>query len=404
VDEEEDMRTKRQLLFISAATVILTLSVACAGWALAAEKAPIKIGLPFSLTGSMAKLGSSQLNAVKQLFEEKGMAVAGRKIQLITEDDEAKPDVGLTKTKRLVQFEKVNLIVGYLHTGVGYAVRDFLHESGMPTVAAFGGARHTRDMFSPYIFRVNPSMFQQTYEPSKWVFKRGYKKIIWVGSDFAAPHEGHQAFKKGFEEAGGKIVQEFWPTTGTTDFGPYLTAVKPDQAGAMVVAVWGADPVRFVNQWVEYGLKPRIPIIGVSTFTDEGVTLPGMGVNADGVLSWYVSCPQTNVPENKKFVEGYKKRYKELPGHFAYLSYYSAQAAYEAMNRVKGNMEDKEKFLDALRKIRFTTPMGYKAYFDEKQGMVLDFIFLEARKADGECHLFEIDRIKEVKDPYQVFP
>jgi branched-chain amino acid transport system substrate-binding protein len=398
------MRSKRRFSLPITVAVILVLDGVLAGWISAAEKPPIKIGVPFSLTGVMARLGNSQLNAVKQLFEEKGMEVAGRKIQLISEDDEAKPDVGLTKTKKLVQFDKVDLIVGYLHTGVGYAVRDFLNESRVPTLGMFSGARHTRDLFSPSVFRVCPSMFQQAYEPAKWFFKRGYKRIIWIGSDFAAPREAYQAYKKGLEEVGGRIVQELWPNVGTTDFGSYLTAVKTDQADALVVAVWGADPIRFVNQWAEYGLKGRIPIIGFTTFIDEGVTLPAMGVNADGVLGWYISCPQTEIPENKKFVEGYKRRYKALPGHFSYFAYTSAQAAYEAIDKVKGNIDDKEKFLDALRKVRFTTPMGGQAYFDEKQGLVFDYLFLEARKTNGECHTFEIGRIKDVKDPYHLFP
>jgi len=400
--EQECKETNMKKHFIAAITLSFVLCLAWVSWA--AEKEPIKIGLPFSLTGVMAKLGNSQLNAVKQFFEEKGMEVAGRKIQLIIEDDEAKPDVGLTKTRRLVQFEKVDLIIGYIHTGVGYAVRDFLHESGVPTLGMFSGARHSRDLFSPTVFRVCPSMFQQAYEPAKWWFKRGYKKINWIGADFAAPREAYQGFKKGLEEMGGKIVQEQWPNMAAADYGPYLANIKTGQADALIATMWGADPIRFVNQWAGYGLKGRIPIIGFTTFVDEGVTLPAMGVNAEGILSWYISCPQTDIPENKRFVEGYKSRYKGLPGHFSYFAYISAQAAYEAMEKIEGKVEDREKFLNALRKVAFITPMGGKAYFDEKQGMVYDFIFLEARKTDRECHLFEIGRIKDVKDPRDVFP
>jgi branched-chain amino acid transport system substrate-binding protein len=284
-----------------------------------------------------------------------------------------------------------------------------LNESKVPTLATFAGALHTRSLFSPYIFRVTPSTFQYTYEVSKWLAQHGYKgktfkKVVYVGANFEAPREIIEAYKKGLKEVGGEIVQEFWPNQGSADYGPYLNAIKVDQADAIVAAMWGGDPARFVTQWVEYGLNKQIPIIGAMSFTDEGVTLPAMGVNADGVLSWCVSSPQTDLPENKKFVEGYKSRYKALPGHYAYLAYIAAQAAYEAMEKVKGNVEDKAKFLDALRKVKFTTPMGGKAYFDEKQGMVYDFIFLEARKTNGECHLFEIGRIKDVKEPYRLFP
>jgi ABC-type branched-subunit amino acid transport system substrate-binding protein len=86
------------------------------------------------------------------------------------------------------------------------------------------------------------------------------------------------------------------------------------------------------------------------------------------------------------------------------LSYISAQAAYEALKAVNGNAEDKEALQKALQNVNFTTPMGGKAYFDGKHAMVFDMIFLEARKANGECHIFEIGRLKNVKDPYDVFP
>jgi uncharacterized tellurite resistance protein B-like protein len=74
------------------------------------------------------------------------------------------------------------------------------------------------------------------------------------------------------------------------------------------------------------------------------------------------------------------------------------------MDKVKGNVEDKEKFLDALRKVNFTTPMGAKGYFDEKQGMVYDLLLMQVKKADGEYHNFEIDRLKGIRDPVNIFP
>lgn len=403
------MRRKGLFLLIVVATVMLTISITFAGRVSAAEKTPIKIGLPYSLTGVMASLGAAQRNAARQLFEEKGMEVGGRKIQLISEDDEAKPDVALTKTRKLVQSDKVNLIVGYIHTAVGYAIRDFVNENQIPTVATFAGARHTRDLFSPYIFRVTPSTFQYSYATAKYWAQTGYKgkkfkRIVFVGSNFDGPHEIFEATKIGLKEVGGQIVQDLWPNINTADYAPYLTAINPDQADAIIAAMWGADPARFINQWTEYGLNKRIPVIGIMSFLDEGGSLVAMHGNADGVLNSCISCPQTDIPENKRFVEEYKKRYKSLPGHYAYLAYIAAQAAYEAMDKVKGNVEDKEKFREALKTVKFTTPMGGQGYFDEKQGMVFDFIMTEARKTNGECHLFEIGRVKDVRDPYKLFP
>ncbi len=367
-------------------------------------KGPVKIGVLYPATGSSAFQGISETNATKMFYEEKGMQVAGRKIVLVTEDTEAKTDVGLTKTKKVVELDKVNVINGYQNTAVGYAVREYLHQVGIPALVSPSGGGFTRKLFSPYVFRVSPATFQYTYEPSKWVFKRGYKRAIFVGADFAAPRECFQGFKKGFEEAGGKIVQDLWPPLGCPDYGPYISALKTDGADVLVLTVWGADAIRIIKQLGEYGVKGRIPIFGVASFSDEGVTIPPMGANAEGILSCYVSCPSTGNPENKRFVTEYKRRYNNLPGHLAYLAYIAAQATFEAMEKVNGNVEEKEKFLDALRKVNFTTPMGGKGYFDERQGMVYDLLMLEIRKMDGEYHNVEIDRLKGIKDPVNIFP
>lgn len=401
------MRLNKYIVVLIVA-VSFVFGESLAVWAQVAEKPPIKIGLPYPFTGPQAVQGISQKDAATLLFEEKGMKVGGRKIELIFEDDEIKPDVALTKVKKLVDFDKVHLISGLLSTATGYSVRDYLHNTKTPTLLTAAGAAHSRGQFSPYIFRVTPSTFQYTYEPSKWWYQRGYKgktykKVVFVGADYAAPRENIVAFKKGFEGTGGQVIQDLWPPLGCADYGPYLSAVK-GEADALVVAMWGSDPIRFVRQWVEYGLNKRIPIIGVASFTDEGTSLPGMGVSADGILSWYVSCPATDIPENKRFVEAFKKRTGTLPGQYAYLAYIAAQTAYEALNKIGGDAENKEKLHNALQKIKFTTPMGGQAYFDAKNAMVYDMIILEARKTNGECHIFEIGRIKDVKDPYEVFP
>jgi branched-chain amino acid transport system substrate-binding protein len=403
------MRSGKFVLFLAGVFVIFTIGVIWVVCVTAAEMGPIKVGIPYPLTGAQASQGIQMKNAATLLFEQKGMKVGNRKIELIFEDDETKADIALTKTKKLVEFDKVHLISGYLSTATGYAARDYLDTNKVPALLGCAGAKHSRQGFSPWIFRVTPSTFQYTYEPSKWWYQKGYKgktykKVVFVGADYASPREVVMAFKKGFEGVGGKVIQELWPPLGCPDYGPYLSAVKAEEADAMVVAMWAGDATRIVKQWVAYGLNKRIPIIGVASFTDEGTALPGMGVSADGILSWYISCPQTDIPENKKFVEAFKKRTGSLPGQYAYIAYISAQAAYEALRKVKGDAENKEKLREAIQKIQFTTPMGGKAFFDSKNAMVYDMIFLEARKTNSECHIFEIGRIKNVREPYDVFP
>jgi branched-chain amino acid transport system substrate-binding protein len=300
--------------------------------------------------------------------------------------------------------DRVHLVILGQDSASGYAVRDFVHQNGVPTVALAMGAAHTRARYSPFFFRVTPSTYQYSYEPAKWWFNYGFKKIIYLANDIVPAREALEAYKKGLEEMGGEIVQVLWVPVGNTDFGPFIPQLKTDKADAIFVRIWGASAVRFIKQWVEYGKKGTIPLIGGGSTLDEGVSLPAMGLSAEGVFSSSYACPNTDVPENKRLVNGYKSRTGKMPSFLAYFAYMASQAAYEALDKINGEAENKDKLVTSLKNVRFTTPLGAKAYFDERNGMAVDMIFMQAKRTNGEVHLFEIGRIREVKDPVKLFP
>lgn len=383
---------------------ILMLSSMLASGAPAKEMAPIKIGFTLDLTGALSGNGEAQVGALKMFFEGKGMQVAGRKLELIIEDTASSPNVALTKTRKLVDMDRVQLLIIGINSTSGYAVRDYIHQNKVVTVATALGAAHTRDRFSPYFFRVTPSTYQYSYEPAKWWYNYGFKKTIYIANDMAPAREAFDGLKKGLEEVGGQVVQVVWVPVGNTDFAPYIPELNLAKADSVFVRVWSVSAIRFVKQWAEYEKKGTIPLIGGGATLDEGESLPPMGLAAEGAFSSSYSCPSTDIPENRKFVNAYKSRTGTLPSSIAYFSYMAAETAYQAMDTIKGDVENKDKLLKALENVKFTTPMGSKAYFDAKHGMPWDMIFMQARRTNGEVHLFEIGRIKEVKDPVDVFP
>ncbi len=397
------MKSGKYVWLLIIAAAILTFGTVLAGCAPAGEE-PIKIGLPFGKTGAHAVQGISEDNAARLFYEQKGLQVAGRPIKLIGGDTATNPAVALATTKRMVDFDQVHLIQGYISSAVGYGVSSYADESKTPMIGLFAGAGHSRDLFSPYVFRMAPSTFQQAAGETPALLKAGFKKASWIGSDYAAPREIYQAFEGYFEKGGGQIVQDQWPPLGATDYGPYLTAVKVDEADVLVISMFGSDSIRIMNQIAEFGLKDRIRIFGWSSFFDEGTTLPGMGLNAEGGIGCYVSAPPTDIPENKAFVTAYLDAYGQLPGQYAYISYIASTLIYAALEEIDGKAEDKEAFLKALETVKVKTPMGGEAFFDEKHGLIWDFIVYEVRKTNGETHIFEIDRVPGVKDPYDLFP
>ena len=335
-------RSALKTLFLATAAILVLSSYSPA-------QEPIKIGVVYSLSGTYAALGSSTANAVKLAFGENHFTISGRKVELIVEDDEGKPDVGIAKLRKLVERDKVNLLHAITFTNIGFAARDYVHGSGVPWITLTASGALTRDKASPTIFRVAPSNYQMGLAPAKWLHdKLGWKKIVWVGANYSAPREIFEAFKKVYES---NIVEAVWPPLGTPDFAPFLAKLTDVQADGTVVAAWGGDALKFLPQYNDYGLRAKLPLFGLASFTSEEI-LPGMPPAIEGVISAYVYCGSLDNPLNKKFIEGYKAQFAGLPGSYQYMGYIGAKIAAQAINEIGGRVEDRDALVKAIAKTR----------------------------------------------------
>ena len=389
---------RRPRLLISAGLTFLLL------WGSAqpglAQAPPIKIGVMFPLTGPLAAQGVPERDAMKQAFDEENYQVGGRKIELIVEDSQAKPDVGLTKTRKMVESARVHLLLAELVSVVGNAMASYVTAERIPWVNTVALAALTRSLKSPYIFRFVPSSYQFGLTAGQWTKKQGWKKVYFIGWDAPPSREAAEAVKKVFGEE--NVVEALFPPVGTADYGPYLAKIDPRKADGILAAMWGADALRITRQYSEYGLKGRLPFFGIASFTSEEL-LAVMPPEAEGLLSAYTYCGTLDTPENRRFVEGYRARYNAWPGSYQYMGYMSAKFVIQALKDIQGRAEDREAFIAALRKIQLRGPMGM-ASFDERQGMVGDFYVLKVVRKDGRLQNECIERIPQVKDPYDLFP
>jgi branched-chain amino acid transport system substrate-binding protein len=166
--------------------------------------------------------------------------------------------------------------------------------------------------------------------------------------------------------------------------------------------MWGADATRITRQIGEYGLRGKISLFGVASFTSEEL-LAVMPPEIEGFLSMYNYCGSLDNPANKRFVDGYRSRYNAVPGSYQYMGYMGAKILIQAIKDVRGNVEDRDAVLAALRKVKLDGPMG-PASFDERQRGVFDFYALKVVKKDGRLQNECIDKIAQVMDPYDLFP
>src|SRR5262245_32148528 len=267
--EDTTMALNRVLLVLI--TAIFLPAAALMGQA---QREPIKIGLLNAITGPLAVNGTEINEGIRLYWEdEMGGQVSGRPVRLIVEDEEGKADVGLTKTRKLVESDGVHMILGPVSSAVAVAIRDYVHERGVPTIITQATANNlTNEKASPALFRSAMSSYQQEAAGGWYVAaKLGHKKIAVVALDYVAGHEQADGFIKAFREGGGQSVEKVLFPLGTMDVGPYITRVqdKAGQLDAVVAILWGPSAPQWVKAWNEYGLKGKLPLLTLGETVNE---------------------------------------------------------------------------------------------------------------------------------------
>jgi branched-chain amino acid transport system substrate-binding protein len=390
------MNGKKTTAFLAvAALLLLPLALAVAQ----GTKEPIKIGLLNPVTGPLAVNGSEVNEGIKLYWEEEmGSQVAGRQVRLIIEDDEGKPDVGLTKARKLVESDRVHLILGPVSSAVAVAVRDYVHERKVAMIITQATANNlTVERGSPTIFRSAMSSYQQEAAGGWYVAaKLNHKRIAVVGLDYVAGHEQVDGFIKTFMESGGQSVEKVLMPLGAMDMGPYITRVqsKAGELDAVVAILWGPSAPQWLKAYPEYGLKGKLPLLTLGETVNE-TYLRSVGDAALGIVSWLSYAPGLDSAENKKFVQAFQKKFRKDPVYNNHLGYLSARSAGEAIKGIGGNIEDQARFLEAIRKVRFEAPGG-AFRFDEKQNAIIPTYIRRVEKVGGKLQNTVIDVVQDV--------
>jgi branched-chain amino acid transport system substrate-binding protein len=366
-----------------------------ASFATSAAKPPIKIGFMSSLTGALAGAGSELRDGFLLYLDEIGNKIGDREIEVIVEDDEGNPSVGLNKFRKLVEKDKVPLLAGIFTSGVAYAVRDYVHEQRIPLVICnAGGYDLTSRKASPYLFRASFSNTTTNKYFADYVYdKLGYRKAIIMAQDYPAGWEWVGSFAYYFIRRGGKVVQEFYTKIGTADYAPYITAMDEKKADVLYTMMSGADAIRFNIQYKELGKKEKIPHLTPMNQVD-GVVIHEAGEASAGII-FAEPFGDMRGPEWSHFWNLYTKKYKtDLISNFAAHGYVGAMFIVKALQEIKGNIEDKDAFMKALRKTKIDSPIGPKS-FDKYQNAVHDVIIMQLKKVDNKFEYVLLQKVPQ---------
>src|SRR2546422_2240263 len=205
----------------------------------ATAQGPIKIGFLSPMSGAIAAAGKDMYSGCELYWQESGWQISGRKLEVILEDNEGLPATALTKARKLVESDKVNLLAGVILSNVAYALVPYIEAQGIPTIYPINSADDlTQRKIPRWLIRTGFSAGGNMHPFGEYAAKTlGYKKVVTVGLDYAFGWETVGGFHQSFEDNGGQIVQKLWVPLNVQDYSPYLTQIKKDADAVFVVAL-----------------------------------------------------------------------------------------------------------------------------------------------------------------------
>ena len=357
------------------------LLVSAAG---AAEQEPIRVGFLTVRSGALAAGGRQMEEGLALYLKEHDGKLAGRKVEVTTLDTAGQPNLTKTRAQEAVERYHVQVLIGPLAAFEALAINDYIRQVKIPVISPSAAAEDlTQRNLNPWFVRAVGSSAQFNHPLGEYAAKKlGYKRIATIGDDFAFGHETTAGFQRAFEDNGGKIVQKQWPPLNVADYGSYIGGIKTD-VDAVYASFAGANGLRFLRQYAEYGLKEKIPVLGNMTTVDEGI-LKNMGDEAVGVVSggWYSAAIETK--ENQKVVAAFRKAGLADPGYYSAGAYSAALFLDLALQKVKGKIEDKEAFMQALRSLDIKDSFRGPIRIDAYGNPVLTVYIRKVEKKDGK--------------------
>ncbi len=314
--------------------------------AVAAE--PIRVGFMAPLSGPFAQAGRDMLEGIRLYFEEIGYQAAGRKIELIAEDDQGNNATAIAAYRKLVERDRIHVLAGVLLVNIGYALIPFIDRDEVPTLFLTTPDDLTKRRRAKWMFRLNFSASQPMHALGDYAYRTlGYRKVATVALDNGFGHEQMAGFQRVFEDLGGKVLQKTWTPLGVQDFAPYLAQIRRD-VDAVVVVEAAAQAIRFFKQYAEYGLKGKIPLIG-SGVTSEDSVLRALSEEPEGYIGTLIWASTLTTSGNQAFMKAATAKLGRTPSYFTAVMYSGARWIVEGAKKVNGNVEDRLRFFQAIK-------------------------------------------------------
>ena len=351
------MTTRRLVLSRSAALVGAASSGLLLPSIVRAQSGKVRVGFMLPYTGTFAQLGVAIENGVRMAIDQQGGKLGGREIEWFKVDDESEPSKGVENASKLVQRDKVDVLIGTVHSGVQMGIQKVARDTGVLNLLPNAGVlAATRSLCAPNVFRASYTNSQPTLALGKAMVDRGHKKAVWISWKYAAGDEAFEGFKESFTKAGGTIIKELGLPFPNVEFQALLTeiaALKPDAVACFFA---GGGAAKFIKDYAAAGLKDKIPLYG-SGFLTEGV-LDAAGPAAEGIVTTMHYADSLDTPRNHQFRLEYAKAFRMQPDVYAVQGYDTGLLLIHGANAVKGDLSARPALYKAMENVTIDSPRG----------------------------------------------
>ena len=380
-------KVTRKILARSMVGAAAALLLAGGAW----SQEVLKIGLLATLEGPFAAPGQDSMRGADLALKHHNGMAGGKKIEFVKVSSDATPDKAVAATRKAVEQDKVQIMIGPLSGDEGIAVKNYAKtQPGITFVNGSSGAQATTlSDPAPNFFRFNTEGAQWMVGLGEHALAKGYKRTFLIAEDYGFPYSQVQGFMASYCAKGGKVIDKAWVPLGTKDYGAVIAKI-PKDIDALVVVLGGSDAVNFLTQYEQTGGNK--PMIGGSITVDQTV-LNFKGKRRESLLGTASAGPMADSidsPEWKAFVADYKATFKDgfpSPSLFAYLYYINTKATLDGLDAVKGDLSGGQAaYRAALQKTNFKGPAGEVKIDGNRNGVGTTYITEVAKAADGSFY------------------
>ena len=379
---------------IGIAFVAALAAASLAASAHAADK--IKIGVFSTLEGTYTALGEDGMRGFQLAVMQHHNKAGGKELEIVTGSSDASPDSALRAAKKLVEEDKVQILIAPLSGAEGIALHDYAKTQPQVTfINGCSGALETTYVNpAPNFFRFNTDGSQMQKGLGQYIYNvKHFKKIATIGEDYAFVYTQVFGLALDYCPAGGQITKRIWVPLGTKDFSSFIPQLLSLDVDAIYLGLGGADAVNFLNQYQQAGGNAKL--IGGSIMVDQTV-LSSKGKAKELLLGTASAGPQGDTWEDPKW-QAFVKAYKDAPneGYFktrfagpslCATNYYDeTEAGLLALDKVSGDLSDgQKKYRAALASLVLDAPNGQMKLDHNRQAIGTTFVTEVVKGANGD--------------------